>query len=211
MIKVFGPVVIAGAVLTAVGCVTPPQDLSVGVYGDGQVRVPQSYKEWAKKFETIERPEIKQVREIYVNEVGAQAKAGEPLPDGYVSVMEIWSVKSKDDTKPELDESGRLVKDTLRKIFIMAKGKGWGEHVKPAMLRNGDWVYSAWLADGETRAPDLPASCRGCHMAFAKNDYMPHYAAYYQAPKAEDRVEEDKFKLEDGEPQQEEKAAEGKQ
>ncbi|HRK56029.1 MAG TPA: cytochrome P460 family protein [Burkholderiaceae bacterium] len=175
MMKVLVLAVVAAA---AVGCVAPAQNLTAGVYKDGQVRVPPAYETWTKKFDTIDRPEIKQVREIYVNEVGAQAKAGEPLPNGYVSVMEIWSAKDNGDTTVQVDESGRLVKDKLLKIFVMAKGEGWGEQVTPVLLRNGDWVYSAWLADGQTPAPDLAASCRGCHMSFAKNDFLPNYSGY---------------------------------
>ena len=151
------------------------------------MRVPSDYKTWTKKFDALQRPEIKQVREIYVNPVGAQAQAGGPLPNGYVSVMEIWSVQSNKDTTPKLDANGKLIKDKLLKTFVMAKGAGWGDSVKAPSLRNGDWVYSAWESNGVgglTTAPDLTASCRGCHMAFADKDFMPRYDEYYnKAPK----------------------------
>lgn len=169
---------VAGAVVLATGC-AGPQDLTVGKYADGQIRPPENYRSWTKKFDAIQRPEIKQVREVYVNPIGETAKAGEPLPNGYVSVMELWSVVSNSDTRPKTDADGKLIKDKLLKVFVMAKGEGWGESVKPAQLRNGDWVYSAWMSNGSTRAPDLAASCRGCHLAFADKDFMPRYDEAY--------------------------------
>ncbi len=170
-----------GAALWVAGCATTPQDLSEKKYADGEMHVPENYKTWTKKFDALQRPEIKQVREVYVNSVGAQATAGGPLPNGYVSVMEIWSVQTNQDTTLKLDANGKLIKDKLQKIFVMAKGEGWGEGVKPVGLRNGDWVYSAWRPDGHTAAPDLAASCRGCHLGLADKDYMPRYDEYYKS------------------------------
>lgn len=186
MISKLGSVFVlaTGAALWMAGCASP-QDLSAKKYADGEVRVPEDYKTWTKKFDALQRPEIKQVREVYVNAVGTQAKAGGalPLPNGYASVMEIWSVKSGEDHRPLLDANGKLIKDKLQKIFVMAKGEGWGESVKPTSLRNGDWVYSAWLPNGTTPAPDLAASCRGCHLAMADKDFMPRYDEYFSKAK----------------------------
>ncbi len=170
-----------GAALLIAGCANTLLELTEKKYIDGELPVPENYNTWTKKFDALQRPEIKQVREVYVNATGAQAKGDGPLPNGYMSVMEIWSVQSNPDTTPKLDANGKLIKDKLQKIFVMAKGEGWGESVKPAGLRNGDWVYSAYMPNGITAAPDLAASCRGCHLALADKDYMPRYDEYYKA------------------------------
>ena len=108
--------------------------------------------------------------------------------DGLYCLNKVWQEADKELNEaykaltPKLDANGKLIKDKLLKTFVMAKGAGWGDSVKAPSLRNGDWVYSAWESNGVgglTTAPDLTASCRGCHMAFADKDFMPRYDEYY--------------------------------
>jgi hemoglobin len=93
--------------------------------------------------------------------------------------MEIYATRPHADGAPAFDPSGRLVRGPLQKLFVMAKGEGWGAGVEPENLRNGDWVYSAFLPDGRTPAPDDLAACRGCHLPLAKQDFVHRYDEYF--------------------------------
>ena len=51
-------------------------------------------------------------------------------------------------------------------------------------LKNGDWVYSAYLADGKV-APDPIAACRGCHLPLGDaKDYFHRYDEYLAKKKS---------------------------
>jgi hypothetical protein len=65
-----------------------------------------------------------------------------------------------------LDAAGRMSKDTLSKVFLMAKGPGWGAAGVPAALKNGDWIYTAYEGNGTRGAADQ-SSCRACHLPLA--------------------------------------------
>ena len=52
---------LAGAALVA-GCATGPKALN-----DGELAVPADYKSWPKFLSAVQRPDAKQVREIYMN------------------------------------------------------------------------------------------------------------------------------------------------
>jgi hemoglobin len=167
------------AAFVAIGCSTMAPAPMAKMFKDGEMPVPADYKSWTKKFSEIQRPDLKQVREVWVNATGANFKGPGPLPNGYVSVMEIWSAAQSADGQLAKGADGKLVKGKLAKVFVMGKGAGWGESVTPAELRNGDWVYSAWLPDMKTAAPDSPAACRACHLPLKDKDFMPRYDETY--------------------------------
>lgn len=149
---------------------------------DGELAMPANYTAWPVFMAGIQKKEVKQIRDIYVNKTGAQTKAGEAFPNGTVFVMEIHSVKLNADGSPALDSDGNMSKDKLSKVFLMAKGKGWGASA-PAELRNGDWIYTAFEGNG-TRGGADQSSCRACHLPLADKDYVFHYDAYFQKPAA---------------------------
>jgi hypothetical protein len=78
-----------------------------------------------------------------------------------------------------LDAAGRMSKDTLSKVFLMAKGPGWGAAGVPAALKNGDWIYTAYEGNGTRGAADQ-SSCRACHLPLADKDFVFHYDVYFQ-------------------------------
>jgi hemoglobin len=87
------------------------------------------------------KQDAKQVPDLYVNNTGVMTKEGEVFPSGTVMVMELY--KAQMDGGALITRSdGKLVKGDLAKIFVMAKGDGWGQDV-PDSLKNGSWVYSA--------------------------------------------------------------------
>lgn len=165
--------------LGLLGCAKGPlRFLWRGSY-DGEVTPPPDYRSWPRFLSTIDRHDVAQVREIYLNPVGAMARRGRAFPSGTVFVMEIYAARPHADGAPAFDPSGRLVKGPLQKLFVMAKGEGWGAGAEPENLRNGDWVYSAFLPDGRTPAPDDLTACRSCHLPLAKQDFVHRYDEYF--------------------------------
>lgn len=145
---------------------------------DGELAMPANYTAWPVFMAGIQKKEAKQIRDIYVNRVGAQAKPGGPFPNGTEFVMEIHSVKLNADGTPALDANGNMSKDKLSKVFLMAKGAGWGASA-PAELKNGDWIYTAFEGNGTRGAADQ-SSCRACHLPLADKDFVFHYDAYFK-------------------------------
>jgi hypothetical protein len=147
---------------------------------DGDLTVPSDYKSWPKFLSGIDRPDNKQVREIYINSVGAKTAKGGKFANGTVSIMELYKAQENADGTVVKSTDGKMVKGALLKVFVMGKGEGAGE-TAPTGLKNGDWVYSAYLADGKTVAPDPIASCRGCHLPLGEaKDFVHRYDEYFE-------------------------------
>jgi hemoglobin len=145
---------------------------------DGELAMPANYTAWPVFMAGIQKKEAKQIRDIYVNKTGTQAKADGPFPNGTEFVMEIYSVKLNADGTPALDTAGNMSKDKLTKVFLMTKGAGWGESA-PAALKNGDWIYTAFEGNGTRGAADQ-SSCRACHLPLADKDFVFHYDAWFK-------------------------------
>jgi hemoglobin len=174
-------VVGAAAVVVAVGCGTMSAMTADRKFADGELPVPADYRSWPKVLAEVQRPDAKQVRDIYMNPTGHKVRAGEAFPSGTVSIMDIYKARENADGTLMRGADGKLVKGELLRVFVMAKGVGWGESVKPAELRTGDWVYSAFLADGKTAAPDQPGTCRACHLPLASKDFFARYDEFFKA------------------------------
>ncbi len=81
-------------------------------------------------------------------------------------------------SKRETGADGKLVKAGIVRIFVMEKAKSAGQDV-PEALRNGEWVYAAYTADGK-KVDDNYAPCRACHLPVGANmDYVQRYAEYF--------------------------------
>ena len=142
---------------------------------DGQLATPADYETWRPFLTNVQRPDNGQVRDIYVNEVGAKTTPGSAFANGSVFVMELYAAVANADGTLATGADGKLVRGELKKIFVMGKGEGWGATYPDASLRNGDWVYAAYLADGTTRAPDDLVTCRACHLPHAEKDFVHRY------------------------------------
>ena len=128
---------------------------------------------------SVQRPDAKQVREMYIDPKGNQTKAGDAFPHGTVMVMENYAAVARPDGTLETGADGKLVKGNLVRIFIMEKAQGAGQDV-PEALRNGEWVYAAYMPDGRKSEDNLTA-CRACHLALtAKVDFVQRYDEYFQ-------------------------------
>ncbi|MBI0409145.1 MAG: cytochrome P460 family protein [Nitrosospira sp.] len=166
--------------ITMVACSHIPPTPLVTSYKDGELPVPTGYESWPKFLSAVQRPEVKQVREIYINPIGHRTKMGESFPNGTLTVMEIYKALESSDGSPLKSSDGNFIKGELLKIAVMGKGAGWGDSVTPAELKNGDWIYSIYLADAKTTAPDNTGACRACHLPLTEKDYIFRYDEYFE-------------------------------
>mgnify|MGYP000210952175 FL=1 len=162
------------AALTA-GCAMAP-----GTPKDGELAVPADYRSWPKFLSAVQRPDAKQVREIYMNPAAAAATASAGFGSGTVFVMENYAALETTDGKLATDADGKLIKAELLRIFVMGKGTGWGQAV-PESLRNGNWVYASYLADARSKGPEDLTTCRACHLPLANKDFVPRYDEHFSA------------------------------
>ncbi|MEP7157712.1 MAG: cytochrome P460 family protein [Betaproteobacteria bacterium] len=168
------------AVLFVASCAhtTAPPPAPVAKLKDGEQAVPAGYRAWTSRMINIQRPDTKQVRDIYVNSTGAATKAGGKFANGTVSVMEIYAAETAADGVAIKGADGNMVKGKLLKVYVMGKGAGWGDSA-PTGLKNGDWIYSSYMGDGKTVAPDPVVACRGCHLPLGDaKDYFHRYDEY---------------------------------
>ena len=160
--------------LVAAGCagtVRTPQ------LKDGDLALPADYRSWPKFLSAVQRPDAKQVREIYMNPTAHAAKPGQPFADGSVLVMENYAAQTHPDGTLKTGADGKLVKGSLLRVFVMGRNAGWGQDV-PAPLRNGNWIYSRFQANGQPSAEDI-ATCRGCHAPIANKDFVHRYDEHF--------------------------------
>lgn len=167
------------AVLFLCGCsemgVTPTAKAPVKPK-DGELVYPADYKTWPKFLSEVQRPDAKQIRELFVNQVGVRTNQGQMFSTGTVMVMELHKAKMNGDA-PETGSDGKLIKGDLAKVFVMTKGDGWGQDV-PDNLKNGNWVFSAFGPDGKPLAEDF-TKCRACHAPLAAKDFVHRYDEYF--------------------------------
>ena len=168
-------VLIAAATLLA-GC-SVLQMFTGPKYEDGEVPLPKDYKEWPKYLSAVQRPDAKQVREIYVNPTGSKTQAGQPFVDGTMFVMENYAAVLGADGNPVTGADGKLQKGNLARVFVMSKNEGNGSKVLPE-LKNGDWVYTSYDAGGAKTADPLN-TCRACHLPLVSKDYVQRYDEYF--------------------------------
>jgi hypothetical protein len=173
---------LTAAVFLASCAQTPPPAPPAPKLKDGELALPANYKSWPVFLLGVERADAKQIRDIYINDVGHKAAKGGKFANGTVSVMELHKAKANPDGSLAKDANGKLIKDGLLKVFVMGKGDGWGESA-PAGLKNGDWVYSAYMGDGKP-APDPIAACRACHLPLGEGkDFIARYDEYFDKRK----------------------------
>ncbi len=146
---------------------------------DGDAVNPADYTSWPKMLAAVQRPDAKQVREMYINPKGNQTKADDSFPYGTVMVMENYAAVAKPDGTLETGPDGKLVKGSMVRIFNMEKAQGAGQDV-PEALRNGEWVYASYTPDGKKTEDPYPP-CRACHVTLTeKKDFVQRYDEYFQ-------------------------------
>ena len=114
----------------------------------------------------------KEVRELYVNPEALKGlKAGQPLPSG--TVLSAPTFKALLDDKGEFvrDPNGRLIRGRLDRVVVMEKRTGWGAEY-PDALRNGEWEYGRFGADGTLTTTANYKACFECHKPKADLDFV---------------------------------------
>jgi hypothetical protein len=132
--------------------------------GPDNVKFPVNYAKGVL-YTTVDRPDNKQYRELYITQFAFdQVKAGKPLPSGTVLTMVNYKAKLGADGQPEKDANGRFIKtDEIAGIAVMEKRMGWGAEYPPDM-RNGEWEYRAFKADGTVNDKADLKPCFTCHL-----------------------------------------------
>jgi Cytochrome P460 len=167
------PITLVAAALAVAGCAM----FRPAAPKDGELALPADYKSWPKFLSAVQRPDAKQVREIYMNQAARQATAASGFANGTVFVMENFAAATRPDGTLQTGADGKLVKGELQSIGVMGKGDGWGRAV-PEALRNGDWIYSQWLPSGQKAPVDLN-TCRACHLPLANKDFVHRYDEHF--------------------------------
>jgi Cytochrome P460 len=168
----------AVSALVLAACSSMTTQAPVAQLKDGELAVPVGYKSWPKFLSAVQRPDAKQVREIYMNTAAGAGTAAKGFPNGTVFVMENYAAAANPDGTLKQGADGQLVKGELLRVFVMGKNEGWGASA-PEGLKNGDWIYAAYLASGE-KAPDPTVACRACHLPLtASKDFVHRYDEYF--------------------------------
>jgi hypothetical protein len=157
---------LAVVVLVTAVLVAPPSSA-----GPEKISFPATYKAGVL-YTTVDRPDIKQYRELYASaESVATAKAGKPLPSGTVLTLVQYKAQVDAQGNPVKDANGRFVKGDLVAYVVMEKRTGWGTEY-PDDLRNGEWEYSAFAADGKFNDKANFKACFQCHKPHEKQDFV---------------------------------------
>jgi len=126
-----------------------------------QVGLPSDYATTFRPFYVLDRPDNRQVRVVYANDV---ADTGAPFKNGSVLVMETYRARLDAQNVPVRDANGRYERDALLGIFVMRKDKWFGRRYREH--QTGDWEYASFLPD---KTPSVvgdaaAAGCAICHL-----------------------------------------------
>jgi cytochrome c553 len=111
------------------------------------VRLPEGFPKGFTEYQRTRSDDGKSVQAFFANGVAlAAARTGAPLPDGSAIVGVTY------------DAAGGAV----RSYSAMASQAGWGQDIPP-LLRNGNWQYGLFTAEGTPRIGNLHARCLACH------------------------------------------------
>jgi cytochrome c553 len=143
--------------------------------------LPEGYPNGFTMYQTVNRPDINQVRYLYANDVALKAaREGKSLPDGSVLVLEQHAARLGEDKKPVTGADGFFQKDRFLAYAIMGRGAGWGQDI-PEILRNEDWNYAVFTPEKKPRAGVNQAECLACHKPLDKMSYTFSIAALAKA------------------------------
>ena len=135
------------------------------------IAFPDAYKAGYTMYQTVNRPDIGQVRYLYANEVALKAaREGRALPDGSVLILEQHAAKMGDDKKPVVGPDGFYVADRFLAYAVMQREAGWGRDF-PEMLRNEDWQYAVFTPQKQSRAGVNQADCLACHKPLDRQSF----------------------------------------
>jgi Cytochrome P460 len=91
------------------------------------------------------------------------ASEGKKLPDGSIIVIVFHAAARTAD--------GQWVPGAVQSYSGMERQAGWGQAV-PDLLRNGNWQYGLFTAQGVSRLGELHPRCLACHKPQAEQSYL---------------------------------------
>jgi hypothetical protein len=139
--------------------------------GPDNVVFPSSYKNHVR-YATVDRPDNKTVRVIYITPESAKVmKPGEPLPHGTVITMEVYRAQVDEKGDPVKNAAGRFIKGDLAGSFVMEKQAGWGADYADD-IRNGEWEYARFTPEGQRHANADTTPCFQCHKPLSGQDFV---------------------------------------
>jgi hypothetical protein len=142
--------------------------------GGEKVAFPDKF-ETGVLYATIDRPDLKQYRELYASQAAIDAaKKGQPLPDGTVLTLVQYTALLTAAGEPQKDANGRFIKGRLVATVVMEKRAGWGAEYVP-QYRNGEWEYQAFTPDRKVNDKANLFGCFNCHKPLDKQDFVFSY------------------------------------
>ena len=139
--------------------------------GPENIRFPEDFDKGVM-YATVDRYDIKQYRELWSTPAGVKAvREGKPITSGTVLTVVQYAAKQDDKGNLVKDANGRFVKGDLVGFGVMEKRTGWGADYA-AEVRNGEWEYQVFGADGKTNDKVKLATCFQCHKPRAANDFL---------------------------------------
>jgi len=140
--------------------------------GPDKIQFPSSWKSHVL-YATVDRPDVKQYRELYASskEAVQALREGKPLPYGTVLTLVQYRAQVDAQGNPIRDADGRFVKGDLLAFTVMEKRQGWGGEYPPE-LRNGEWEYSMFTPDGKFNEKANFKACFQCHKPHERQDFV---------------------------------------
>ncbi|MDB9524779.1 cytochrome P460 family protein [Oscillatoria sp. CS-180] len=124
-----------------------------------RVRFPANYREQFVQYVTVDCPNSRIVRQMFVNPEALSAlQTSDTPPSGTVLVMETHSAQPGSD--------GRLMPTRLNNVFVREKRDGWRVNED-----SGEW-RSAWYSPQGSLVSNNQSSCTGCHTMVRERDYL---------------------------------------
>jgi plastocyanin len=150
--------------------------VSRGVAGPDKIAFPAKYKDGVL-YTIADRYDVKQYRELYASAAAVQAaKEGKPLPSGTVLTLIQYKAQVDAQGNPVKDAKGRFMKGDLIAYAVMEKRTGWGAEY-PEDIRNGEWEYAVFTADGKFNEKANYKACFQCHKPHDQMDFVISYPA----------------------------------
>jgi plastocyanin len=161
------PLVIAAAFGSVAGLALAIQ---VRAGGD-KVAFPENYAA-GLLYNTVDRYDVKQYREQYATFAAVEAvRKGQPIPSGTVITMLEYKAQVDAQGKPIKDANGHFVKGDLIDYAVMEKRTGWGAEYQDN-IRNGEWEYQSFTADGKVNDKANLTACFNCHKPHSDQDFV---------------------------------------
>ena len=147
--------------------------ISASATGENQkISLPDNYRETYTNYLSLDRVQNPdQVIRLFANDIAMQGPGEDgKLPYGSILIGEIFQAKLDSDGAVITSSLGRRVRGNLVLVAVMQREQGWGTKY-PAAIRNGNWEYAAFNADGSHANKDLNA-CAACHVPLAKTNFL---------------------------------------